>query len=76
VAARYMAYECGSLGVSNASSSPACGIDVPLVNVVRCEELISRPEGSYWKCVCVISEYDQVQHEHSTYKMVRWKRSK
>ena len=47
VAARYKAYVCGSLGASNASSSPAGGIDVPLVNVVRCEELISRPEGSY-----------------------------
>jgi len=47
VAARYKAYVCGNLGASNASSRPAGGIDVPLVNVVRCEELISRPEGSY-----------------------------
>jgi len=53
VAARYKAYVCGSLGVSNASSSPAGGIDVPLVNVERCEELISRPERSHWMCVCV-----------------------
>jgi len=74
VAARYKAYVCGNLGASNASSRPAGGIDVPLVNVVRCEELISRPEGSYWICLCVcmcVSECCQVQHEQSTFKMVR-----
>ena len=53
VAARPKAYVWGSLGASNASSNPAGGIDFPLLYVVRCEELIPRPEGSYWMCVCV-----------------------
>jgi hypothetical protein len=53
VDARYKANVCGSLGAGNASSIPAGGIDVSPVNVVRCEGLIPRPEGSYWMCVCV-----------------------